>query len=285
MSIDTILFKEQLDAVQLTYKRSNACISLSGGHVLSYQTEEEEHLWISPNAKLETGKSIRGGIPVCWPWFGAHPSDESKPAHGFARTSIWTLVDAQDHEDFVSVTLGLENSVANPLFPYDCTLAIKVTLTDKLSVELITTNLGNQPIEITQALHTYLPISDLDNARIAGLKSVMYADKLKGFARATEERDSVDLKEPTDRVYFDDSNCLILNDQDRETWIYKQNSGTTVVWNPGRETASNMTDIGAENYRGFLCIEAANAMEDKITIEPGESFTLRQGIHPLLERS
>ena len=234
---------------------------------------------MSPKANLEAGKSIRGGIPVCWPWFGAHLSDESKPAHGFARTSIWTLVDAQDHEEFASVTLGLENSVANPLFPYDCSLAIKVTLTDKLSVELITTNLGNQPIEITQALHTYLPISDLDNARIAGLKGVDYADKLKGFARATEDRDSVDLTEPTDRVYFDDSNCLILNDKNLETRIYKQNSGTTVVWNPGKETANNMADIGAEHYRGFLCIEAANAMEDKVRIEPGESFTLRQGIY------
>ncbi|NRP52096.1 MULTISPECIES: D-hexose-6-phosphate mutarotase [unclassified Marinobacterium] len=279
MSIDITRFKEQLDAVQLTFKSDLAIISLSGGHILSYQSNGEERLWMSPKANLETGKSIRGGIPVCWPWFGAHPSDESKPAHGFARTSIWTLVDAQDHEEFASVTLGLENSVANPLFPYDCSLAIKVTLTDKLSVELITTNLGNQPIEITQALHTYLPISDLDNARIAGLRGLEYADKLKDFARATEDRDSVDLKEPTDRVYFDDSNCLILNDKNQETRIYKQNSGTTVVWNPGKETAKNMADIGAENYRGFLCIEAANAMEDKVRIEPGESFTLRQGIH------
>ncbi|NRP48231.1 MULTISPECIES: D-hexose-6-phosphate mutarotase [unclassified Marinobacterium] len=279
MSIDITRFKEQLDAVQLTFKSDLAIISLSGGHILSYQSNGEERLWMSPKANLEAGKSIRGGIPVCWPWFGAHPSDESKPAHGFARTSIWTLVDAQDHEEFASVTLGLENSVANPLFPYDCSLAIKVTLTDKLSVELITTNLGNQPIEITQALHTYLPISDLDNARIAGLRGLEYADKLKDFARATEDRDSVDLKEPTDRVYFDDSNCLILNDKNQETRIYKQNSGTTVVWNPGKETAKNMADIGAENYRGFLCIEAANAMEDKVRIEPGESFTLRQGIY------
>lgn len=279
MSIDITRFKEQLDAVQLTFKSDLAIISLSGGHILSYQSNGEERLWMSPKANLEAGKSIRGGIPVCWPWFGAHPSDESRPAHGFARTSTWTLVDAQDHEEFASVTLGLENSVANPLFPYDCSLAIKVTLTDKLSGELITTNLGNQPIEITQALHTYLPISDLDNASIAGLKGVDYADKLKDFARAMEDRDSVDLKEPTDRVYFDDSNCLILNDKNQETRIYKQNSGTTVVWNPGKETANNMADIGAENYRGFLCIEAANAMEDKVRIEPGESFTLRQGIY------
>jgi D-hexose-6-phosphate mutarotase len=279
MSIETIRFKEQLDAVQLTFKSDLAIISLSGGHILSYQSNGEERLWMSPKANLEAGKSIRGGIPVCWPWFGAHSDDESKPAHGFARTSIWTLVDAQDHEDFASITLGLENSVANPLFPYDCSVAIKVTLSDKLSVELITTNLGNQPIEITQALHTYLPICDLDNATIEGLEGVEYADKLKGFARASEDRPLVNLKEPTDRVYFDDSNCLILKDENRETRIYKQNSGTTVVWNPGKETANTMADIGAENYRGFLCIEAANAMEDKVTIEPGKSFTLRQGIH------
>jgi len=281
MSIDTIRFKEQLDAVELTHNTDCACISLSGGHLLSYQTDGQERLWMSPKANLEAGKSIRGGIPVCWPWFGAHPTDESKPAHGFARTAIWSLIDAQDSEDFASVTLGLDNSVANPLFPYDCSLALKVTLTDKLSVELITTNLGNQPIEITQALHTYLPISDLDNASISGLEGTEYADKLKGFARSTEDRQLADLKEPTDRVYFDDSNCLILKDENRETRIYKQNSSTTVVWNPGRETASNMTDIGEESYRGFLCIEAANAMEDKIAIEPGESFTLRQGIHTL----
>ncbi len=281
MSIETIRFQEQLDAVQLTYKNDHASISLSGGHILGYKANGEERLWMSPKANLEAGKSIRGGIPVCWPWFGAHPTDESKPAHGFARTAIWSLIDAQDSEDFASVTLGLDNSVANPLFPYDCSLALKVTLSDKLSVELITTNLGNKPIEITQALHTYLPISDLDNASISGLEGVEYADKLQRFARSTEDRSLVILKEPTDRVYFDDSNCLILKDENRETRIYKQNSGTTVVWNPGRETASNMADIGVENYRDFLCIEAANAMEDKITIEPGESFTLRQGIDTL----
>jgi D-hexose-6-phosphate mutarotase len=278
MSINTTRFRDQLDAIQLTYKSDQVLISLSGGHILAYQKNGEERIWMSPKANLESGKSIRGGIPVCWPWFGAHPSDESKPAHGFARTSMWTLVDAQDHEDFASVTLGLENSVANPLFPHDCSLALKVTLTDKLSVELITTNLGSQPIEITQALHTYLPISDLDRATIYGLEGVEYADKLKGFERATEIRQTVDLKAPTDRVYFDDSNGLILRDENRETHIYKQNSATTVVWNPGRETAANMSDIGEENYRGFLCIEAANAMDDKISIEPGESFTLRQGI-------
>ena len=278
MSINTTRFRDQLDAIQLTYKSDQVLISLSGGHILAYQKNGEERIWMSPKANLESGKSIRGGIPVCWPWFGAHPSDESKPAHGFARTSMWTLVDTQDHEDFASVTLGLENSVANPLFPHDCSLALKVTLTDKLSVELITTNLGSQPIEITQALHTYLPISDLDRATIYGLEGVEYADKLKGFDRATEIRQKVDLKAPTDRVYFDDSNCLILRDENRETHIYKQNSATTVVWNPGRETAANMSDIGEENYRGFLCIEAANAMDDKISIEPGESFTLRQGI-------
>lgn len=281
MSIETTRFKDQLDAIQLTYKSDQVLISLSGGHILAYQKDGEERIWMSPKAKLETGKSIRGGIPVCWPWFGAHPSDESKPAHGFARTSMWTLVDAQDHEDYASVTLGLENSVANPLFPHDCSLGLKVTLTDKLSVELITTNLGSQPIEITQALHTYLPISDLDRATIDGLEGVEYADKLNGFDRATEIRQKVDLKAPTDRVYFDDSNCLILRDDNRETHIYKQNSATTVVWNPGRETAANMSDIGEENYRGFLCIEAANAMDDKICIKPGESYTLRQGIDTL----
>lgn len=279
MSIDTICFKGQLDAVQLTFKTYQVCVSLSGGHILSYQVDGQEKLWMSPNAILESGHPIRGGIPVCWPWFGAHATDESKPAHGFARTSLWTLVDAQDQEDFALVTLGLENSVANTLFPFDCSLALKVTLTDKLSVELITTNLGNLPIEITQALHTYLPISDLDNARILGLEGVEYADKLKGFARAVEDRALVDLREPTDRVYFDDSNCLTLEDENQETWIYKQNSGTTVVWNPGRETATKMTDIGAEYYRCFLCIEAANAMEDKVSVKSGESFTLRQGIH------
>lgn len=278
MSINTTRFRDQLDAIQLTYKSDQVLISLSGGHILAYQKDGEERIWMSPKAHLEAGKSIRGGIPVCWPWFGAHPSDESKPAHGFARTSMWTLVDAQDHEDFASVTLGLENSVANPLFPHDCSLALKVTLTDKLSVELITTNLGSQPIEITQALHTYLPISDLDRATIYGLEGMEYADKLKGFDRATEIRQKVDLKVPTDKVYFDDSNYLILSDDNRETHIYKQNSATTVVWNPGRETAANMSDIGEENYRGFLCIEAANAMDDKICIKSSESFTLRQGI-------
>jgi D-hexose-6-phosphate mutarotase len=231
---------------------------------------------MSPKCIIETGKPIRGGVPVCWPWFGAHATEATYPAHGFARTALWSVEREVSSSDFTRLVLKLENRSTNPLFPFHCTVRLQVTLSDTLELTLITDNKGSEAFPLSQALHTYFPVSDLSSARIEGLKGCHYADKLLDYAESVESREQVSLEEPTDRVYFDSSESLKLIDGDTTRTIQKQNSNTTVVWNPGFDTAGKMTDIGSENYRSFLCIEAANAMSDTRIVEPGESVVLVQ---------
>lgn len=276
MTVTNLSFQNTLEAVELQFGENRCSLTLQGAHLISFIKRGVEQLWMSPKCIIETGKPIRGGVPVCWPWFGAHTTETSFPAHGFARTALWSFDSQESSADFTRAVLKLSNALTNPLFPFQCSVRLQVTLSETLELSLITANEGGEAFHLSQALHTYLPISDLSNAHIEGLKGCQYADKLLDYAESVESRDLVSLEQPTDRVYFDSSDSLNLIDGDSTRTIYKQNSNTTVVWNPGFDTAEKMIDIGSENYRSFLCIEAANAMSDTRVVEPGESVALVQ---------
>ena len=276
MNVTKLSVQNKLDALELRFGENRCTLTLQGAHLISFIKSGVEQLWMSPKCIIETGKPIRGGVPVCWPWFGAHKTEVTYPAHGFARTALWLVESEESSSDFTRVVLKLENRSSNTLFPFKCIVRLQVTLSDSLELSLITDNEGSEAFPLSQALHTYFPISDLSSARIEGLKGCRYADKLLDYAESVESRELVSLEEPTDRVYFDSSDSLTLIDGETTRIIQKQNSNTTVVWNPGFDTAGKMTDIGSENYRGFLCIEAANAMSDTRVVEPGESVVLVQ---------
>lgn len=279
MTYKTIVLHNTLEAIELTFGDDTATITLQGAQVISYQQGGKERLWLSPKAHFEPGKPIRGGIPICWPWFGNHSSDPSKPAHGFVRVNDWILEEVIDTKESVSAVFRYDNPADCELYPHACSAKLIITLTDRLTVTLQTTNHDTRPISITQALHTYLPVSDLEHANIKGLEGTDYADKLKQFEQAQERRVHVNVSEPTDRVYFDSSPELTLVDQNLTTIVGKQNSNTTIIWNPGRDTADTMADISADHYRGFICIEAANALSDEVRVEPNTSYELVQTLN------
>jgi len=268
-----------LEVVELRCGTHQAVLTLQGAHLVSYQHEGVEQLWLSPKSQFESGKPIRGGVPICWPWFAQHPTDPSLPMHGFARTSLWQLTERQEHSDRSTLALRLTSDQA----PYLLRADLQIELTQQhLSLNLTTTNLGGEAYSLTEALHTYLPVSDLRSASLQGLQGTRYADKLQNYAQATEAREAVFLTEPTDRVYFDTSDSLTLLDKDwnRRTIISKRGSGATVVWNAGETIAAGMQDLGAENYRHYICVEAANALETAVILKPGTSHTLNQTICP-----
>ena len=279
MTPKSFLYNDTLEAIELTWGSDTAIVTLQGAQVISYKQKGIERLWLSPKAIIEPNKSIRGGVPICWPWFGDHPKDTLKPAHGFVRTSPWVLDDYTESDQETTAVLSYQNEKDSTLYPHACTLQLIITMNHQLNLALRTTNQDHSPIMITQALHTYLPVTDLANADINGLKEVRYADKLMNFTQSIESRQHVNLSQPTDRVYFDASNQLTLSDKHLTTIIGKHNSKTTVIWNPGSKTAEKMSDIGSENYRSFLCVEAANALTDEVVIRPGEAFTLTQTLN------
>ena len=269
------LANSKLETIELEFGHSRALFTLQGAHLISYKQLGEERLWMSPKTLFEPNQPIRGGVPICWPWFGPHAHDPNRAAHGFARTSVWTLIEQRNSPSSAIVRLGLTSSDTD--YPLEAEYQLELT-EQALEMRLITRNLGDQPIELSEALHTYLPVSDLEQASITGLYGIHYADKLLNYAASVETREAVFLTEPTDRVYYDTGEKLDLIDTGTgiTTEIAKQGSGTTVVWNAGEKIAAGMADLGAENYRGYICVEAANALEASVTLKPGQSHTLVQ---------
>ncbi|MDP2056845.1 MAG: dihydroxy-acid dehydratase, partial [Thiobacillus sp.] len=192
-----------LTYVDIDNHGGRATICLQGAHVVSFRpkSQQEPVVWVSDAAKFAPGKSIRGGAPVCWPWFGAHASEASYPAHGFARTVDWEVTASRKRNDAkTEITLQLvDTPQTRAQWPHPTRLTLTVVVGDKLEMRLATTNLGDAPVQIGEALHTYLHISDIGAVNVSGLEGSSYHDKVDNFARK-KQRDAIAFKGEVDRV-------------------------------------------------------------------------------------
>jgi D-hexose-6-phosphate mutarotase len=255
-----------------------ANITLQGAHVATFQPRGEEPvLWLSPNAKFAPGKSIRGGVPICWPWFGPHKTDSKLPGHGFARTVPWELMETRANDDGSTfLRFGLiESDTTRAQWPHPCSAQLEVTVGKALRVELVTANTGNTPFELSEALHTYFQISDVGNMTIRGLEDCEYLDKVQDFARCRQQGGIV-IESEVDRVYVNTGADCVIEDKGlkRAIRITKQGSRSTVVWNPWQEKAEKMGDFGPALHRDMVCVESGNALENTLTVQPGETHRL-----------
>jgi D-hexose-6-phosphate mutarotase len=253
-------------------------IALQGAHIATFQPRGEEPvIWLSPLAKFAPGKSIRGGVPVCWPWFGAHKTDSKLPGHGYARTVPWDVLETKalpDGSTFLRFGL-IENDTTRAQWPYAATVQLEVTVGKALRVELITTNTGTKSFELGEALHTYFQISDVAKITIHGLDNCAYLDKVQDFTRFTQ-KDCIVIESEVDRVYINTAADCVIEDEGlkRAIRIAKQGSMSTVVWNPWTEKADKMGDFGQDGHRGMLCVESGNAMGNVVVLAPGETHKL-----------
>jgi len=264
--------------VEIHNRYGSALISLQGAHLLSWIPKgEDDVIWLSDDANFAVGKSIRGGIPLCWPWFGAHASNENFPAHGFARTTDWQVVSAEALEEGETrITFSTQpQAETQQMWPADTSVQYQVTIGDKLEMELLTHNNGTQPITIGQALHTYFRVADVSKVLLHGLDDTDYLDKLEGFARKVQHG-PISIDQEVDRIYLDTASDCVIEDKTlkRNIIIIKCGSHSTVVWNPWQQTAEKMGDLGTQGYKQMLCVESSNAAEDVVTIEPGKSHQL-----------
>ena len=269
-----------LIVVRINNKHAQSDIALQGAHVMTFQPKGEQPLiWLSPAAKLVPGKSIRGGIPICWPWFGAHATDSSFPGHGFARTVSWAVISSQALADgSTRIIFELpQSSIPHAQWPHACRARLVATVGKTLTVELTTENTGDAAFEIGEALHTYFAISDVDDMSIAGLEGCAYLDKV-GVAQSRTQQGAIKITSEVDRIYLDtEADCLIEDrGWNRRIRIAKNGSRSTVVWNPWIEKSAKMGDFGSDTgYRGMLCVESANAASNVVTVAPGETHSLR----------
>ena len=252
-------------------------VSLYGGHVLAYRPiGHAPVLFMSRKAVFEPGQPIRGGIPVCWPWFGAHPHEKSKPAHGFARLLPWTLLTTEHSSQMTDIKLGLGDSDATrALWPHPFDLTLRIVLDTSLRVELTTRNRDKAPVTITEALHTYLLVRDVARVTVLGLEGERFFDTLTSQEHPPQ-KGAVHIHGETDRVYHDTQPECRVDDLGlgRQLVIAKRGSHSTVVWNPWIEKARRLPDFGDDEYLGMLCVETANAMHAAVSLPPGEEHTL-----------
>jgi glucose-6-phosphate 1-epimerase len=250
---------------------------LHGGHVTSWKPKDAgEVLYLSPNSLFEDGRAIRGGIPVCFPWFGDKVDDPAAPAHGFVRTKEWQLeaLDMDGERVLVSMVTQSDDNTRK-LWPHDFRLACRATFGEVLRLELIVTNTGSSAFTFEEALHAYFAVTDATVAFVRGLDATHYLDKTDKFAKKSQTGDVHFLAE-TDRVYLDTTSALELFDPagKRSITVEKQNSHTTVVWNPWTEKSVALKDLGAGQWKNFLCIETTNVGPYAVRLEPEQSHTM-----------
>jgi len=254
-----------------------ARVALNGAHVMEWTPAGQTPvLYLSPQAVLEPGKPIRGGIPVCWPWFNAHPTDATKPMHGIARNRPWTLMEASESEEGVKLSFVLCSDVGtHELWPYAFEAHLTVLLGAKLEVSLQTVNKGDCEFVVAEALHTYLTVGDITQVTVKGLADTDYLDTV-GERTVRHQTGDITFDREVDRQYVSTGTVTVEDPAlGRTVVIEKTGSGTTVVWNPWIEKSKRLADLPDDAFHGFLCIEAANAGDAAVTVAPGEAHVIQ----------
>ncbi|CAA6803638.1 MAG: Aldose 1-epimerase family protein YeaD [uncultured Sulfurovum sp.] len=262
--------------LEVQNEHAEAKIALQGAHIFHYQTKGEEPLlWLSEKAYFQEGKAIRGGVPICFPWFGPHKYDATLPQHGFARNQEWSYMAKYELSDGAThVQLMLTpNEETRALWEYNFVLVYDVIVGKELTLELTTINSDTEPFDVTQALHTYLNVSDIENVSVQGLEETVFYNSLDGSLE--KQQSAVTIKEEVDRVYFDGSSKVTLEDKEREIILNQSGSNSLVVWNPWKEKSETMADMSNDGYKTMLCLETANAHKDFVLLNPNDVHTLK----------
>jgi len=265
-----------LPKIQISIPAASAEIYLHGAQITSWKPAgHEEVLFLSNQSRFEEGKAIRGGIPICFPWFRAKSDNPKAPAHGFVRTKAWTLKSIDQSEDGIVVTLATESDEFTRLWwPHDFFAVHRITVGKSLKLELIVSNAGATSFQFEAALHTYNRVGDATNLSIAGLDQTPYLDNRDGNALKLQSGD-FRFTQATDNAYLNTHTPVEIQDPslNRRIRLEKQGSLSTVVWNPWQEDAAKLADLGDDEWQQFACVEAANILSAAVTLHPGEEHT------------
>jgi glucose-6-phosphate 1-epimerase len=258
---------------------------LQGAHITAWQPHNEQPvLFLSEKSAFAPGKAIRGGIPIIFPWFGSRTATPENPrtdgpSHGFARTQPWKLDFGACAADELHLSLSLEPTELSRSLGFDNFLvAYQITFGRELRLRLSVANDGNEPMHFEEALHTYLHVGDVEQARVHGLFETEYLDKTENFARKAQTDPVLTLTGPTDRPYLNTTSPIVVDDPvlHRRITVTKANSKTTVVWNPWG--GAGLADMTEDGWRQMLCVESANAAENVLKLQPHEAHVLETTI-------
>ncbi|MDZ3994651.1 D-hexose-6-phosphate mutarotase [Pseudomonas sp. Teo4] len=277
----------ELNCWRITSDRAELLIAQQGAQILSYQrVGEPPLLWLSDQAIFRQGKSVRAGVPVCWPWFGnlqrnpqavqAMYHGEQAPAHGLARARDWQLLGIEEVGEGLRIEFELPEAQGDlPDWPHDVELKLAIELGEDLQLNLTSRNMGNTPVTISQALHSYFAVSDVRQARVEGVEGLDYIETLADWEQR-KQQGALGFSGETDRIYLSTPTQLSIVDPHWSRCITLTSSGSrsAVIWNPWTERARELPDMADDGWQRMLCIETANVWDDVVTLAPGKSHSL-----------
>lgn len=244
-----------------------ARVALHGAQVMSWRpADEDEVLYLSPEAVMKEGKAMRGGVPICWPWFNAHPTNPEMPSHGIARTRFWKLVSASENDQGVEMGFEMTDGIWNA--------ALTLKIGEALEVILETRNPNEIPIVVSGALHPYFAVSDIEQVRIVNLEGADYLDTV-GEPIQRKQKGDLTFKSEVDSIYDSSNSVLLVDDLSGRTLLIEKNgSPSTVIWNPWAEKSAALGDLPDDAYQKFCCIETAIANDKAVIVMPESCYVL-----------
>jgi glucose-6-phosphate 1-epimerase len=266
------LVRNGLDVVELTTPASICSVALHGAQVLSFQPRGgRDWLWLSGKARWDVGSALRGGIPLCFPWFGPHASEPSFPAHGFARTRLWRLVGVEEiPEAKLRAVFELRaDGQTRALFPYDFTARTTVVVGNELESSFEVVNEGAEAFDFELAMHSYFSVSDIGAVVVEGLGGVSFIDKVAAGTRRQQPAGALAISGEVDRVYASGGPLALIDPGHPTLHLEGREMASAVVWNPGPAKARALGDLEPEDYRRFVCLELGNLGVQRITLAPG----------------
>lgn len=257
-----VLSRRQLDDLELIvvdHPQVKASFALQGAHLLSWKPAgEEEVLWLSDNTPFKNGVALRGGVPICWPWFGP-AAQQGLPSHGFARNLPWTLKGHDEDDNGAVLTFELKSSDATRQYwPHDFTLLARFKLGKTCEIELE----AHGEFETTSALHTYFNVGDIAAVKVSGLGE-RYIDKVNNAEEGVLSNGVQTFPDRTDRVYLNAETCSVIHDDalNRNIDVIHHHNSNVVGWNPGPALSVSMGDMPDDGYKTFVCVESCCAVE------------------------
>jgi glucose-6-phosphate 1-epimerase len=267
-----------LPKVRITSPEVVGEMYLYGAHVTSWKpVGGEEVLFLSSQSRWEHGHAIRGGVPVCFPWFGDKADDPKAPAHGFVRTKAWQLESIAQVGAAVTVSMFTEsNEDTKRWWPAEFRMVHRATFGSELSLELVVTNTGTTSLRFEEALHAYHRVGNIADVRLRGLDTVHYLDKTDSNRKKIQHGEIVIVSE-TDRVYLNTRDTIELEDPVlyRRIRVTKENSLTTVVWNPWVQKAHSLADLADDEWTQMICIESSNVSDFAVDLAPGQQHKMK----------
>jgi glucose-6-phosphate 1-epimerase len=279
----------ELNCWRIRHGQAELVVAQQGAHIVSYQIDGDEPLiWSNPGAVFKHGKAIRGGMPVCWPWFGnfqrnpqavqaMRQSSEPANAHGEVRAIDWELMGMGEDGDALIVEFIQPKAEGHlPGWPHTVGVKLQIRMDAALNVSLASFNAGPENVTLSQALHSYFAVSDVRQVRIEGLDGVSYLNTLESWDTPQVQAGDITFTGETDRIYQDTPDLVSIVDPawKRRIQIQTLGSKSSVVWNPWIEKTTTFSDMQADGWQSMVCVETANVMSDVVTLKPGDMHVM-----------